>query len=110
MRPTGLRPPLILKTQCADAGGINGHGVAVALTWNELIQKGEALQATASAAGTDASMAVSASGGGRGNGNGSDAGNVRNSNGDGDHGGGWEPLIIQQYVPHEEALYKAHAM
>ncbi|GIL92662.1 hypothetical protein Vretimale_19462 [Volvox reticuliferus] len=119
MRPTGLRPPFILKTQRADAGGVNGHGLAVALTWNELIQKGEALQATASAAGTDASVAVSASaafGGGRGSGNGNDASVVRNSNGDGvsdgegDHGGGWEPLIIQQYVPHEEALYKVYVL
>ncbi|GLI67971.1 hypothetical protein VaNZ11_012306 [Volvox africanus] len=122
VRPAGLRPPLILKTQRTDAVGGNGHGLAIALTWSDLIQKGEALQGTASAtaAATNASGAaiasgLGASGGGSGNGNGGRARDVRDNNDGGDGDGdceydGWVPLVIQQYVPHEEALYKVYVL
>lgn len=86
-RPTGLRPPLLLKTRATDAGGGGGgHGLAVVAEWGELEERAEEMQ-RAAGAGAGAAEAGGGQEGGRGE-------------------GVWVPLVAQEYLPHSSALYK----
>ncbi|KAG2453778.1 hypothetical protein HYH02_001988 [Chlamydomonas schloesseri] len=103
----GLRPPLLVKTRRTDAASGSGHGVAVVRCWAELEQQAAALQPPV------ASLAAEAAGGGSGSTGSVPEATVTAAAGGpapGDALGPFEPLVVQQYVPHSQELYKVYVL
>ncbi|EFJ49575.1 hypothetical protein VOLCADRAFT_89931 [Volvox carteri f. nagariensis] len=109
-RAGDLQPPLILKTQRADAAGGSGHGLAVALTWDELLDKAMALQAAAAAAAAKTTTRTARSrGAGEGGGSGADDHDDDDDNANaGDDGpGGWVPLLVYVLGEHVQVTRRS---
>ncbi|GFR48828.1 hypothetical protein Agub_g10781 [Astrephomene gubernaculifera] len=113
--PTAATAPT--AAAAAAAAGCGGpapavpacHRLAVAACWSELEALGQELQLQRPAQGSAGGEGGKEGGGGDGIGAGSTAGG-----GEGDEsweeGGSWTPLVVQQYVPHTEELYKVYVL
>ncbi|KAG2501672.1 hypothetical protein HYH03_000175 [Edaphochlamys debaryana] len=91
----GLTSPLLVKTRRVDAAGGSGHGLAVASSWAQLPAAAEALQPRADPGPGPGPSAAGAT-------------ELCKDQGGGD--GSWLPVVVQQYVPHTDALYKVYVL
>lgn len=105
----GLRPPLLLKTRCTDAAGGSGHGVAVVRSWAELEEQAAALQPPAPTPTPTPSGSSPVQAAAPGAAAGAVPGAVAPVLAPAAEAAAFEPLVVQQYVPHTQALYKVRA-